>query len=92
MDIYWEIYLDAAYRRIYANSTTGSTFITIVDKLAFICLWLPFHTKLVPAEYTTVSEAAIDLGSNILRDKYSYTENLNSPHRSSIPKKDKQQS
>ena len=60
--------LDAAYRRIHANAKTPSTCITIVEKLAFICLKLPFGTTHAPAEYTTISKAEIDLGNNTLRD------------------------
>ena len=58
--------LDAAYRRIHANAKTESTCIAIVGELSFLCLRLPFGTTPAPAEYTTVSEAAIDLGKNIL--------------------------
>ena len=76
--------LDASYLRIHANATTGSTCIAILDKLAFLCLWLPFYTTPAPAEYMTVRKAAIDLGNNLLRDKSCYTENLISPHRSSL--------
>ena len=49
--------LDESYCRIHANATTTSTFILIVDELAFLYLRLPFGTKYVPSEYTTVSEA-----------------------------------
>ena len=62
-------YLDAAYRQINANATTASTCIAIVDKIAFLCLKLPFGTAPTPAEYTIVSEAAIDLGKNLHRDE-----------------------
>ena len=60
--------LDAAYRKIHANAKTAFTCIAIVDKLDFLCLRLPFGTITAPAEYTTVSEAAIDLGNDLLRD------------------------
>ena len=60
--------LDAAYRRIHANTKTASTCIEIFDELDFICLRLPFGTTPAPAEYTTISEAAIDLGNNRLQD------------------------
>ena len=53
--------LDAAYLRINAKATTALTCITILDKLAFLFLLLPFGTTLAPADYTTVSEVAIDL-------------------------------
>ena len=60
--------LDAAYRWIHANETTTSTCISIVDKLAFLCLRLPFGTTPAPEEYNAVGEAAIDLGNDLLRD------------------------
>ena len=58
--------LDAAYRRIHANATTTSTCIAIVNELALLCLRLSFGITPAPAEYTTVSEAAIDLGNDLL--------------------------
>ena len=84
--------LDSAYRLIHANAKTASTCITIVDELAFLCLRLPFGTTPVPAEYTTASEAAIDLGNDLLQDQSWDTDDLNSPHRSLLPPEEKQQS
>ena len=83
-------YLDAAYLWIYAYATTTSKYIAIVDKLALICLWLPFGTTLAPAEYMTVSEAEIDLGNDLLRDKSWDTDDLKSPHIYLLPQEDKQ--
>ena len=59
--------LDAAYLQIHENAKTASTCIAIVDELAFLCLRLTFGTTPTPVEYTTVSEAAIDLGNDILQ-------------------------
>ena len=84
--------LDASYRRIHANVTTASTCIVIVDELAFICLWLTFVATPTPVEYTIVSEAAIDLGNDLLQDKSWDIDDLNSPHQSLLPQEDKQQS
>ena len=64
-----KIYLDAAYRRIYANATTASTCILIVDEPDFLCLRLTFGNTTTPSEYMTVSEAAIDLGKDTLWDE-----------------------
>ena len=58
--------LDAAYRIIHAHANTASTCIAIVEEIAFFCLRLPFGTTPAPAEYTNISEVAIDLGSDIL--------------------------
>ena len=41
--------LNAAYHKIHKNSTTVSTCIEIADKLAFLCLVLPFGTTPAPA-------------------------------------------
>ena len=60
--------LDAAYRRIHEHAKTASACIAIVDELAFLCLRLPFGTTPEPAEYTTISEAVIDLGNYLLQD------------------------
>ena len=84
--------LDAAYRRIHANAKTASTCIAIVDELAFLCLRLPFVTTPASAEYTTISEVAIDLGNDILQYQYWDTDDLNSPHRYLLPPEEKQQS
>ena len=84
--------LDAAYRRIHAHANTASTCIAIVDELAFLCLRSPFGTTPAPAEYTTISEAEIDLGNDILQYQSWDTNDLNSPHRSLIPTEEKQQS
>ena len=74
--------LDAAYRWIRANATTVLTCTAIVNDLDFLCLSLPFGTTPAPAEYTTVSEAAIRLGNNLLRDESWDTDDINLPHQS----------
>ena len=84
--------LDAAYRQIHGNAETASTCIAIFDELAFLCLWLPFGTTPAPEEYTTISEAAIGLGNNLLQDQSLDTDDLNLPHRSLLPPEEKQQS
>ena len=53
---------------------------------------LPFGTTPAPAEYTTVSEAAIDLGNDLFQDESWDTDDLNSPHRYLLPQEDMQQS
>ena len=68
------------------------TCIAIVDELDFLCLRLPFCTTPAPVEYTTVGEAAIDLGNDLLQDESWDTDDLNSPHQSLLPQEDKQQS
>ena len=53
---------------------------------------LPFVTTPAPAEYTTVSEALIDLGNDLLWDESWDTDDLNSPHQSLLLKEEKQKS
>ena len=84
--------LDAAYRRIHANSKTASTCIAIVDELAFLCLRLPFGTTPAPAEYATISEAAIDLGNELIKDQSWDKDDFKFPQRFLLPQEEKQQS
>ena len=84
--------LDAAYCLIHAKVTTALTCITIFEDLSFLCLRLPFGTTPAPAEYTTVSEATVDLGNDLLRDESWDTDDLNSPHQYLLPQEEKQQS
>ena len=59
---------------------------TIVGKLAFLCLHLPFGNTL--AEYTTISEAVIYLGNYLLADTSWDATNIQSPHRHFLPRED----
>ena len=77
--------LDAAYRRIHTFANTTSTCIALVDELAFLCLMLRFGITTAQAEYTTISEAAIDLGNYLLQYQSWDTNDLNSQHRSLLP-------
>ena len=52
---------------------------------------LPFGTTPAPAEYTTVSEAAKELGNDILRDESWDTDDLNSSHLFLLPQEYKHQ-
>ena len=84
--------LDAAYHQIHANAKTVSTCIAIVDKLSFLCLWLPFGNTPTPADYTTIRKVAIDLGKYLLRYESWDTTCLNSPHSNLPPEEGKTQS
>ena len=76
---------EAAYRQIHANVTTVLTCIAIVKELAFLCLRLPFGTTPAPAEYTNFSEAAIDLGNDLLRYESWDTDDPKLPHQYLLP-------
>ena len=80
--------LGAAYRRVHINAQVALTCIAIVVKLAFLCLHLPFGTTPAPAEYTTISDSAINLGNDLLEDTSWDTTNLQSPHIRLLPRED----
>ena len=80
--------LDTTYFRIHANKTTELICIVIAEEPAFLFLRLPFGTTPTPAEYATISEAAIDLGNNLLQDGSWDTDDLNSLHRSLLQHKE----
>ena len=52
---------------------------------------LPFDTIPAPTKYATISEAAIDLGKDLLQDQSWYTDDLNLPHQYLLPPEEKQQ-
>ena len=66
--------------------------IAIIEEIAFTCLRSPFGTTPAQAEYTTVSEAEIYLGNNLLRDESWDMDVLNSTHQSLLPQEEKQKS
>ena len=78
-------YIDDAYRHVHANSQIAATCIAIVRKLDFLYLCLPFGTTPAPAEYTTISEAEISLGNDLLVDTSCGVTNLQSPHQQLLP-------
>ena len=80
--------LYAAYRCVHANAKIALTYISIVVKLAFICLRLPFGTAPAPAEYTTISEAEIELGDDLPVDTSLDETNPQSSHRHLLPRED----
>ena len=84
--------LDEAYLQVNENATTALGCIAILDELDFLYLRLPFGTTPTPAEYTTVSEAAIDIGNNLLEDESWNIDDLKLPHRSLLPQEEKKQS
>ena len=83
-----EKYLNYTYQCVHANIQTTSTCITIVVKLAFICMHLPFGTNPAPSEYTTISEASIKLGNYLLMEVSWDATNLQSPHIHLLPRED----
>ena len=73
---------------VHANAQIAATCISIVGKLAFLCLCLPFGATTAPAEYITISEAAIDLGDDLLADTSWDATNLQLPDWHLLPRED----
>ena len=71
--------LDAAYRRIHVKPTQNLHCTTIIDKIAYIPLRLPFGVASGPSIYSTMSETIFDLTNDLLNDKSWNLESLNSP-------------
>jgi len=69
--------LDAAYRRLHVLPAQNLQCVTIIDKIAYIPLRLPFGVALGPSLYSTMSETIFDLTNDLLLDK---TWNLNTLH------------
>ena len=80
--------LYAAYQCVRANAQLASTCITIVGKLAFLCLRLSFGATPALEEDTTISDSEIYLGNDLHADASWYAMNLQSPHRHLLPRED----
>ena len=75
-----------AYQHVHENGKLTSTCIAIVGELAFLGIHLNFGTITAPEECTTISEATMDLGNDLLSDAPWETTNLQFPHRQLIPR------
>ena len=64
-----KVYLDAAYRRLHVHPRWAVTLCSIVDKIAYILLRVPFGVSAGPSRFSTVSEAFFDLIYDLLPDE-----------------------
>ena len=80
--------LDGAYRCVHANSKIAPKCIAIVEKLSLLLLKLPFGPTTVLEEYTTISEVEIYLGNILLMDTSCDVLDIQSPHRSLLPREE----
>ena len=58
--------LDAAYRRLHVALEQALQCTTVIDRIAYIPLRLPFGVKSGPSIYSTISELIFDLTNDIL--------------------------
>jgi len=78
--------LDAAYRWLHVLPEQTIQYVTVIDKMGYIPLRLPFGVAAGPSIYSTVSETIFDLTNDILQDKSWNREAINSPIKSKLSK------
>ena len=78
--------LDAAYWRLHVMAKMAVLTITILHRIAYILLRLPFGVANGPSDYCQVSEPIIDLTNDMLRDKTWHLSETYSPLRSKFEK------
>ena len=71
--------LDAAYRRIHVVARMASLAITIIKRIAYILLRLPFGVANGPSDFSLISEPIFDLTNDILRDETWDPTDIHSP-------------
>ena len=74
-----KIDLDAAYRRIHVTAKMALLTITIIKKIAYVLLRLPFGVANGPNDYSLISEPIFDLTNDVLRDPTFNPVDLHSP-------------
>ena len=74
--------LDAAYRRLHVLAAMAVLTITIIRKIAYILLRLPFGVANGPNDFSIVSEPIMDLTNDILRDDTWDPNDIHSPLQS----------
>ena len=83
-----KIDLDAAYRRLHVTAKMALLTITIIKKIAYILLRLPFGVANGPNDYSLISEPLFDLTNEILRDPSYDPSLLHSPIQEQLQDKD----
>jgi len=71
--------LDAAYRRLHVLPSQNLQCVTIIDRIAYIPLRLPFGVASGPSLYSTMSETIFDLTNDLLLDETWNLKTLHSP-------------
>ena len=78
--------LDAAYRRLHSHPKHAVKVITIVEKLAYLLIRLPFGSAAGPSRYSTVSESIMDLVNDLVHEMEWDPKTLHSPHSEKLAK------
>jgi len=72
--------MDAAYRRLHALPKHALKCTTVIDKIAYIPLRLPFGVSPGPSIYSTISECVFDLTNDLLNERTWDRKIQNSPY------------
>jgi len=78
--------MDAAYRRLHSIPKHALKCVTVIEKIAYIPLRLPFGVSPGPSLYSTISEAIYDVVNDLLNERKWDREKLNSPQVSLLEK------
>ena len=62
--------MDAAYRRLHASLDSAVSSITVIDKIAYLLLRLPFGAKIAADRFSVVSNMINDLALELSLDTY----------------------
>ena len=73
--------MDAAYRRLHSIPAHALKCVTVVDRIAYIPLRLPFGVSPGPSLYSTISECVFDLANDLINDTSWNRSTLNSPYQ-----------
>ena len=73
--------MDAAYRRLHSIIPHALKCVTVVEKIAYVPLRLPFGVSPGPSLYSTISECVFDLTNDLINDKSWNREELYSPYQ-----------
>ena len=79
--------MDAAYRWLHTITSHALKCVTVVDKIAYAPLRLPFGVSPGPSFYSVVSESIFDLVNDLLNDKEWDRTKLNSPYKDRLAPK-----
>jgi len=72
--------MDAAYRRLHALPEHALKCVTVIDRVGYIPLRLPFGVSPGPSIYSSISECIYDLVNDLLNEQSWNRTTLNSPY------------
>jgi len=80
--------MDAAYRRLHTSIHHSLKCVTVIDRMAYVPLRLPFGVSPGPSLYSTISECIYDAINDLLNEEKWDRDTLNSPYAPNLPDQD----